>query len=195
MRKKILFILPMLALLLSISARGQNIALKTNMLYDATTTFNAGMEVALGNRWTLDLSGNYNPWTFSENMKWKHWLAQPELRYWFCQKMGGHFLGLHLHGGEYNVGNIKTDLKFLGTDFSPLRQYRFQGWFAGAGVAYGYAWMLGKHWNLEAEIGFGYAYSRYDKYQCVNCGSRLEQDKEHHYIGPTKAALNLVYVF
>lgn len=177
------------------SVKAQDVAVKTNLLYDASATFNAGVEVALGQKWTIDLSGNYNPWTFSDNRKWKHWLVQPELRYWLCRKMGGHFLGFHLHGGQYNAGNIDTGLKLPGTDLSPLRQYRYEGWFAGAGAAYGYAWMLGKHWNLEAEIGVGYAYSRYDKFQCANCGSKLEQGKGHHYVGPTKAALNLVYVF
>ena len=33
----------------------------------------------------------------------------------------------------------------LGTDFGKLKDYRFQGWFVGAGVAYGYAWVLGRH--------------------------------------------------
>lgn len=204
--RKFIFVLSTFAILATFGMKGQekvahdnvtkhNIALKTNLLYDATTTLNAGLEVALAKRWSLDISGNYNPWTFSDNMKWKHWLVQPELRYWFCEKLGGNFLGLHLLGGQFNVGNIQTDLKFLGTDFSPLGRYRFQGWTAGAGLAYGYAWMLGKHWNLEAEVGVGYTYSIYDKFQCVRCGSKLEKNRQHNYVGPTKAALNLVYVF
>lgn len=188
----------MILFLLLLSAgkiSAQEVALKTNVVYLTTATPNLGLEVALAPRWTLDLSGSYNPWTFSDNKKWKHWLVQPEARYWFCEKMGGHFLGFHALGGQYNIGNIDLNLKLLGTDFSKLKDYRYEGWFVGAGVAYGYAWMLGKHWNLEAEIGLGYVYTRYDKYQCVNCGSKVEKDKDHHYLGPTKAALNLVYVF
>ena len=84
---------------------------------------------------------------------------------------------------------------FLGSDLSKLSDYRYQGWFIGAGVAYGYAWILGRHWNLEAEIGVGYAYTQYDSFRCVGCGKRVEKDKPHHYVGPTKAAVNLVYVF
>ena len=45
-------------------------------------------------------------------------------------------LGLHLHGGQYNVGGLKNSISFLGTDFSKLGDYRFQGWFGGAGLAY-----------------------------------------------------------
>ena len=177
-----------------IGARGQNVALKTNLLYDATLTVNAGLEVGLAPRWSLDLSGNYNGWKVNEH-KWKHWLAQPEARYWFCDRFAGHFLGLHALGGQYNFGNIKNSLNFLGTDFSELTDHRHQGWFAGAGVAYGYSWILGRHWNLELELGVGYVYTRYDVFECAGCGKKVEEDKPHHYVGPTKAAINLVYEF
>lgn len=181
-------------LLLGSSASAQKAALKTNLVYDATATVNAGVEIGLAPKWTLDLSGNFNGWTMSDNRKWKHWLAQPEARYWFCRKMTGHFLGFHLHGGQYNVGNLDNNLKFLGTDFSPLSDHRYEGWFVGAGVAYGYTWVLSKHWNFEAEIGVGYAYSKFDKFKCERCGGKLGNG-EHHYVGPSKAAINLVYVF
>jgi len=102
---------------------------------------------------------------------------------------------VHLHGGEYNVGGYNTSISFLGSDFSGLKDYRYEGWFVGAGISYGYSWMLGYHWNLEAEIGLGYAFTKYDKYQCPKCGGKIESDKDHHYVGPTKAALNIVYLF
>ncbi len=54
-------------------------AIKTNLLYDATTAFNLGGEFNLGRRTTLEIPLNYNPWTFSDNKKWKHFLVQPEL--------------------------------------------------------------------------------------------------------------------
>ncbi len=175
--------------------RAQDVAIKTNLAYWATATPNIGFEVALAPKWTLDVSGGYNPWTFSDNRKWKHWLVQPEARYWLCEKMGGHFFGLHLLGGQYNVGNINANFKLFGTDFSQLKDSRYEGWFAGAGIGYGYAWMLGRHFNLEAEVGVGYVYTRYDRYECATCGSQIEKDKKHNYFGPTKAAINLVYVF
>lgn len=176
------------------TANAQKVAVKTNLLYDATTTFNLGVEFGLSPKWTLDVSGNYNPWTFDNNKKWKHWFVQPEARYWLCEKFNGHFFGAHLHGGQYNVGNIDFSHKFLGNDFKELKDHRFEGWFVGAGLVYGYAWVLGKHWNLEAEIGVGYAYTRYDKYECGTCGNKVDKGV-HNYVGPTKAALSLVYVF
>lgn len=39
---------------------------KTNLLYDATATINLGVETKLNQQWTLDLSVNYNPWTFKD---------------------------------------------------------------------------------------------------------------------------------
>ena len=177
------------------NANGQKFGLKTNLLYDATATVNVGAEIALAPRWTFDLSGNWNPWDMSRGRKWKHWLLQPEARYWFCERFNGHFLGAHLLGGQYNVGNIKNNISFLGTDFSSLTDHRYQGWAVGAGIAYGYSWVLGRHWNLEAEIGFGYAYTEFDIYECAGCGSKVASDRNHHYVGPTKAAINLVYLF
>lgn len=194
MNKRILFVLVAIISFIS-PALAQKVAVKSNLLYDATSTINLGAEFGLSPKWTLDVSANYNPWTYSNNKKWKHWLVQPEARYWFCNKMMGHFVGFHAIGGAYNIGNVNADFKFLGTDFSKLKDYRYEGWFAGAGVAYGYSWVLSKHWNFEAELGVGYTYSKSDKFECTSCGEKLESDKTHHYVGPTKAALNLVYVF
>lgn len=195
--KKILFRMAMVfvGMVLATQLQAQKVAVKTNLLYDATATINAGIEFGLAPKWTLDLSGNFNGWTMSHDRKWKHWMAQPEARYWFCDRFAGHFLGFHALGGQYNVGHLKNNIKFLGTDFSKLSDSRYQGWFIGAGVAYGYAWVLNKHWNLEGEIGVGYVYTEYDRFNCKGCGKKVEEDKNHHYFGPTKAAINLIYVF
>ena len=185
----------LLALIPASSPKAQEIAVKTNAVYDATATINAGVEVAIAPRWTLDISGNFNGWNQAHQRRWKHWLAQPEARYWFCDPFAGHFIGMHLHGGQYNMGGLDNNISFLGTDFSGLSDYRYQGWFIGAGVAYGYSVILGRHWNLEFEIGIGYAYTRYDQFNCVGCGRKIKEDQNHHYFGPTKAAVNLIYVF
>lgn len=175
-------------------AKAQDLAVKTNLLYDALLNANVGAEVGLAPRWTFDLSGNLNAWPINEH-RWKHWLVQPELRYWFCDRFAGHFLGVHALGGEYNVGLIKNNVDVLGTDFSKLTDRRFQGWAVGAGVAYGYAFVLNRHWNLELELGAGYVYTRFDLFECEDCGRKIAEDLPHHYVGPTKAAINLVYIF
>lgn len=189
------YVVLMLVIMVAYQVKAQDVAVKTNLPVDVSATVNAGLEFGLSNRWTLDLSGSFNGWSTSGEKKWKHWMVQPELRYWLCDKFSGHFFGFHLHGGQYNLGGLNNGIKFLGTDFSKLSDYRYQGWFAGAGIGYGYSWILNRRWNLEAEIGFGYSYTRYDKYECAGCGEKVEQDRTHHYVGPTKAALNLIYIF
>lgn len=194
MRKSLLLLFVLCAVGFVNRLSAQEWAVKTNLLYDATTSMNLGVEKALGEKWTLGLSGNWNPWQFSNNKKWKHWFAQPEVRYWTCRKFGGHFLAINLWGGQYNVGGVSGLPDFLGTNFSQLADHRYEGWFVGAGIGYGYAWMLGKHWNLEAELTVGYAYTDFDKFFCPKCGEKIGHDS-HHYVGPTKAAINLVYLF
>lgn len=194
--KKVMYLLAGLIIAASGTAvYAQSVALKTNVLYDATATVNAGAEFQLAPRWSLDISGNLNAWTIRTH-RWKHWLAQPEVRYWFCDAIAGHFVGLHALGGQYNFGNINLGgFKLPGSDLSLLKDRRYQGWYAGAGIAYGYSWILGKHWNLEAELGIGWIYTRFDTYPCTHCGQAISRNRVHNYVGPTKAAINLVYVF
>lgn len=179
-----------------VTASAQDVAVKTNLLDDAALlTANAGVEVGLAPKWTMELSGNLNAWELSDGKKWKHWLVQPEARYWFCERFSGHFVGAHLLGGQFNIGHIDLPFKFLGTDFRELKDHRWQGWMVGAGIAYGYSWILDRHWNIEAEIGFGWIYSRYDTFECADCGKKIDSDRPHNYVGPTKAAVNLIYTF
>ena len=84
-------------MLVSSFASAQSVAIKTNLLYDATTSINFGIETRVAPRWSLDISGNYNPWNMPNNAKLKHWMVQPEARYWFCEVLNGHFFAIHLH--------------------------------------------------------------------------------------------------
>lgn len=177
------------------AGRAQTFALKTNLLYDATATVNLGAEVRVAPKWTIDLSGNLNAWAI-KNHRWKHWLAQPEARYWFCNTWSGHFVGFHALGGQYNVGGLtRARGTLLGIPFHQFKDHRYQGWYAGAGVAYGYTWILARHWSIEAEIGVGYIYTRNDVFPCAKCGTKIASDRPHHYVGPTKAAVNIIYNF
>lgn len=192
---KRIFLFALLAFLCLFRGQPQDFALKTNLLYDALLNANIGGEMTVAPRWSVDLSGQVNFWTLGDKRKWKNWMVQPEARYWLCEALTGHFFAAHLIGGEYNVGSLDLPDNFLGTDFKNLRDNRYQGWFAGVGVGYGYTWMLHKHWSLEAEIGAGYIFSRYDRFECPGCGRKVESNKTHNYFGITKAAVNLIYVF
>lgn len=191
--RKIFTVLALVTFALT-GAKGQNVALKTNLLYDALLSPTLGVEIGLKPKWSLDISATVNAWTVNDR-RWRQIMVQPEARYWLCQRYSGHFFALHGIGGEYNFGNINLPFKFLGTDFSVLKEHRVQGWMAGAGLGYGYSWILDKHWNMEAEIGVGWIYTRYDEFRCMGCGKKIKEDQPHNYVGPTKMAVNLIYVF
>lgn len=172
--------------------KAQKVAVKTNLLYDVTSTINLGVEIGLAPKLTLDLSGNLNPWIFNKNTnsKIQHTMVQPELRYWLCERFKGHFFGAHMHWAKYNVGGV--DLPF-GLTEDTWAKYRYRGDLYGAGVGYGYQWVFKKRWAVEAELGIGYAYLKYDKYACKNCGEYMG-NKKMHYFGPTKAAISFIYI-
>ncbi|MDR1456057.1 MAG: DUF3575 domain-containing protein [Tannerella sp.] len=207
--------------LISVKATyGQGFVVKSNILYDATTTINLGVEFALGDQWTLDVSGNLNPWVFpnthvvkyengeADRMegKFKHWMIQPEIRWWTCEKFNGHFFGAHLHAGSFNVGGLAFLPNSIGVTYpsdqpadrweygTGIRWQRFEGWLAGAGVSYGYHWILSNRFSLEFSLGAGYAYLKYDKYSpCPLCSDR-QGSNFMHYFGPTKAGISAIFI-
>ena len=170
-KKLIIALLASMAILSS--ARAQSFAVKTNLLSDVMTTANLGVEFGIAPRWTVDFSGSYNPWTLRDGRLFRQAMVQPELRYWFCDRFSGHFVAVHALGGIFNMAKLPYGGKYLWLDYSPLQQYRFQGWGAGA----------------------GYVYSRYDQFLCTTCGLKLAENVPVHYVGPTKAAISLVYIF
>lgn len=171
------------------------VGIKTNLLYGGyAQTPNLGLEIGLGRRTTLDISGGYNWFNLdgkkNNNKKLVHWLVQPEFRYFLCERFNGHFLGVHALYSQYNIGQHELPLIWG----KGSKEYRFEGNALGAGLSYGYQLMLSKSWNLELALGVGYAQLRYDKYDCSKCGKRVEADKIKHYFGPTKASISIIYL-
>ena len=72
MKKKILFILFISGCFLT-GSNAQSIAVKSNLLYDATSTLNMGVELGLSRQWTLDVPLNYNPWKPGNGRRLRHW--------------------------------------------------------------------------------------------------------------------------
>lgn len=171
-------------------AKAQDVAIKTNALYLATATPNLGVEISTGKKHTAQLFYGLNPWDVSSTKSLKHWVLMPEYRYWFCQSFNGWFVGAHLMGGQFNAGGYKLPFGLL----PKFKDRHYEGWYIGGGVTAGYQWPLSRHWNLETSIGFGYDYISYDKYRCGECGEKLDSDHSN-YLGPTKAALSLLYIF
>ena len=72
MKKVAILILFMLGCAIS-EGYAQKVALKSNLLYDATTTMNLGLEIGLVRKWTLDIPVNYNPWKLSDGKRLRHY--------------------------------------------------------------------------------------------------------------------------
>lgn len=176
------------------AANAQDVALKTNLINDIALSPNIGVEVGLAPKWTLDMTAEMNLWKV-DGRSWKHLYFQPEARYWFCQRFSGHFIGFHALGGIYNFGKLNLPFNMLGSNLKELKDKRYQGWAAGAGVVYGYAWPLHKHWNIEAALGIGWFYTRFDSYPCQICGTKIDRNKSHNYFGPTKLSVAVEYIF
>lgn len=170
--------------LFAIPLYSQQVALKTNTLFWATTTPNAGVEVGIGNHFTVDMWGGYNAWKFANNMKLNFYLFQPEARYWLCRKFEGHFLGVHGHYAHFNIGNIPF--------ISGLTDYVLRGNLYGGGITYGYHWALGERWGLEAMMGVGYAFMKYTKYRCAECAEAVGL-YSRNYFGPTRIGFSVIY--
>ncbi len=125
---------------------GQKIAVKTNALgWVSAVTTNVGVEIPLWPRWTIAADAYYNPfdqWGAAENRRssWL-WGVQPELKYWFCRKFYGHYIGLHGQYSEYDAGLFK---------------YRYKGTYYGAGLSYGYSLPIAYRWRLDFSLGLGW---------------------------------------
>lgn len=181
-----IFIVFLICLCAGTGVRAQVVAVKTNLLYDATTTLNLGVEVALNKHLSLDLSGNYNPWTFSDDKSLKHWLVQPELRYWFLERFNGHFLGVHGLYMDYDMAGINL--------LSVMKSKNaYEGNAYGGGLSYGYQLYLSPHWNIEFTAGVGFVSFKYNK-------TPFPSDEEkgpkyrNDYFGPTKLGVSIMYI-
>lgn len=158
-------------------------AVKTNVAYLGATVANLGAEYSLGEHWTVDLPVAYSPYTVSRTWRMRFLTAQPEVRYWIGKALEGHFFGVHLNIGAFNVSvDEKT-------------RYQSPDGFYGAGLSYGYSLPFCRHWAAEFTIGAGYAYTSLDKYYNIPNGARYEQDVPCHYWGLTKVGISLVYRF
>lgn len=158
-------------------------AIKSNALYLAAGVTNIGGEYAFHPHWSVDLPLVYSPYTLARTYRMRFLYIQPEARYWLDRPMKGHFFGVHLHAGVFNVS---LDNK---------NRYQSEKGFHGAGISYGYAMPLSRRWSMEFTVGVGYAFTKYCTYYNVPNGIRYEKDIPYHYWGLTKLGLNFVYRF
>jgi hypothetical protein len=165
-------------------------AIKTNLLMDAFSNINLGFEYKISNKFTIDIPVNYNPWTFSDNKKFKNLIVQPELRYWLCETFYGTSIGLHIHGGAFNAGGLNLPIV---KNLADIAEHRYEGYLYGGGLSINHHFILSDKFSLETNIGAGYSHIIYDKFKCKTCGKK-ESSGNTGFFSPTKASISLLYL-
>ena len=178
-----------LLLVVSSVSWAQKVTISNNLLYDTWLTPNLHVGLRLSPHWSMGLTAGYRPWPTDDNTsrKWKHLLLSPDLRYWTDSVGVHHFFGVNLIYSHYNV----ADVKFPFGLWKAVRDERRQGDLGAIGLFYGYSWPLGRYWNLETHIGAAVGYTKFDRYQCGHCGTKIGTEKKV-FVMP-QAGVSIVY--
>ena len=177
------------------SSRYKGIALRTNLFYAALATPNIGLEIPVGEHFSLGFNAGIKPWPRwlawdwdkTVEKKWRHLLIAPELRFWPAGVYDRLFVGADLIYTHFNVGAVQFPFGL----YPRVRDHRLQGDFYGLGVFAGWSWWLSDHWRLEAEAGLGAGYADAKVYECAYCGAEVGRQQ-----GPVlvpKLGINLSY--
>ena len=167
-------------------------AVKTNLLADLVTAVNLGVEVPLGEDFSVNAHFTFPWWTagpYGNKYALQLLDAEGELRWWFAkgeERFEGHYVALQGSGGKF-------DLQW-GRDIGCYQCYNW-----GVGLSYGYAMKLSKHLNMEFALTLGYLAIDYQHYVPSPDWSVLIRDNAKagtlHYFGPTGLKISLVYPF
>lgn len=168
------------------------VALKTNLLYDAVTGVNFGIEAPIRDRWSVAFDWVCPWWSNYDNQKFFQIMSGSlEGRYWFGNRedkyqLTGWFAGLAVGGGIYDVM------------LKPLNGV--QGEFSTVGAVGGYAHAINKAGilRMEYELGLGWLGTDYVKYWWDGFDYTLTapspQSWHTNWFGPVKAQVSLVYM-
>lgn len=158
----------------------QRVALKTNALEYLILSPNLTLEATISRKISLQLGLAANPVTKPiADYKLTNLRIEPEIRYWFNRPMARHFIALSATAATYSL---------------QLKDRFIVGDAVAAGVSYGYALVLSRHWNMEAEIGVGLASLHGFDYKGKD--NRPENENLHKTTPvPIRAALSFSYIF
>ncbi len=167
-------------------------AIKTNLLYDAASVLNIGIEAPIRDRWSVAFDWVCPWWSSYERQKYLQLLyGSLEGRYWFGNRedklqLTGWFAGIAAGGGIY-------DLMYDAMN-------GIQGEFSTCGVVGGFAHTVNKSGTLRLEysVGLGWMGTEYVKYWWDEYDYTLiapsPQTWRTNWFGPIKAQVSLVYM-
>ena len=168
----------------------RHVALRTNLLYDATLSPNLGFDVRVDSAWTVGLLAGVNAWDIdkAENKKWRHMLFSLRARKFRKNLFEKGYYEGDLIYSHFNVGNIKFPFGF----YSAVKNHRLQGDLVALGGKYGYSWILARDWRIEAEGGIAVGYAWFKEYDCPHCGTFLGNG-DRIFLLP-QLGINVVYI-
>ena len=169
----------------------QTVALRNNLLYDATLTPNLGADIRVDTLWTIGALVGLNAWDIDKdkNKKWRHLLISPNVRRWLGDSLfHKSYVEADLIYSHYNVGNTKIPFGL----YSGVKDRRLQGDLVALGGKYGYSWILARHWRIEAEAGIAVGYAWFKEYECATCGKQLGNG-DRIFLLP-QLGINVVYI-
>ena len=172
-----------------------NIAIKTNLLYDAVAIPNLGFEYHLGKNFSVSADWMYAWWDKHDiGWYWRTYGGELAIRKWFGKKTSdrlftGHHIGLYGQCLTYDMAINGRGQIGGGSEESLWGKANF-----GAGVEYGYSLPVSKRLNFDFSIGVGYFGGQYQEYEAQDDCYVWQTTKRRQWIGPTKAEISLVYL-
>lgn len=169
----------------------RRIALRTNLLYDATLSPNIGVDVRVDSTWTVGLLAGINAWDIDKekNKKWRHMLFSLRARKFLNDSVFHKgYIETDVIYSHFNVGNVKFPFGL----YKSVRDRRLQGDLVALGGKYGYSWILARNWRIEAEAGVAVGYAWFKEYDCPHCGTFLGNG-DRIFLLP-QLGINIVYI-
>lgn len=127
------------------SVRAQRVALTSNLLEDVVLAPNLGVEVVFADTQSLFLEATVAPFKLTHHYYNKCLSFRAGYKYWFNQALYAHHLILDgvVTSSESGWGDTALRYEYL-----------------GAGLGYGYSFIINERLNLIPSIGVGVAYVR-----------------------------------
>ena len=181
MRRKIIFALVSLTLACVGGAEAQYSSVRVNALGLMTGTLNVGLDVAVGERWSIEACGYWNP-VCGKAFRTEAKGFSTGARLWRFEPHAGRFFGLQNTTAWYDFGG---------------REKSWRGWLTGVGASCGYSWLLSTQWNISAEFGLGIFYmeDKREKYD----NPPFEDKYIWHYrrvvVAPSRAEVACSFLF
>ena len=162
----------------------QKIALKIDAAKAMMWMPNMGLEFAVGERYSFDISafGTYKVW----GKDWTIVCIQPEFRWWLSgRQMARAYVGVAAIGAHYDI------------DFSG---FGHKGDCVGGGLTMGYTWLLSARWSVEAYAGFGAVAYKENRFKNKDICEEFNPNKKDfgnasgYLLVPTKIGVSFSYI-